>query len=78
MVRLLCEPEDRIGSTTGLASLVSSGTLRSATWRTGYGSGGLDRDGAEELMCHPWFDGIDWNSELHAIGLLFGSNIASM
>lgn len=60
MTRLLCEPEDRIGSSPAQISVLSSrnGTLRGASGFVGFG-----KDGAEEIMRHPWFEGIDWDSE---------------
>ena len=61
LVSLLCEPEDRLGSS--LSS--QSGTGRGSRNVLTIGKGGLGRggeDGAEEIKRHPWFEGVDWNS----------------
>lgn len=59
LVSLLCEPEDRLGSSSS-----SLGGGRSAVLSTrqvnGLGKGG--DDGAETIKRHAWFSGIDWDS----------------
>lgn len=68
LTHLLCEPEDRLGS--GPASELSSMRTQTATsleLRTLRGSGPtislLGSDGVQEIKGHPWFNGIDWESE---------------
>jgi protein-serine/threonine kinase len=67
MTKLLCEPEDRIGfSPAATASAITLGrnstlTLNNAT--PGSAFLGLGSDGAEQIMGHEWFLGIDWDSK---------------
>ncbi|PWZ01939.1 hypothetical protein BCV70DRAFT_53628 [Testicularia cyperi] len=75
--RLVCEREDRLGSTSSASVSRPNSYLQSAR-RSGFtsqqpgasangngagngGFGGL-QDGVEELMQHPWFRGIDWDN----------------
>ena len=60
MTKLLCEPEDRLGSQPGIKPSVL--TVRSA--RVGSILLGLGSDGVEQIKAHPWFEGIDWDGEL--------------
>jgi hypothetical protein len=63
MVRLLCEPEDRIGSLASAKAsvLTSNSTIRGSV--RGSGFVGLGDDGAEQIKAHPWFKNVDWDSE---------------
>ncbi|KAN0061854.1 hypothetical protein ACQY0O_005847 [Thecaphora frezii] len=66
--RLICEREDRLGSTSSASVSRPNSVLQSAR-RSGFAAGpggagasastGL-QDGVDELMSHPWFRGIDW------------------
>ncbi|RSH82165.1 hypothetical protein EHS25_006098 [Saitozyma podzolica] len=67
MTRLLCEPEDRLGSNLGgTAGRASVLTVRDSGFTSirGNGSnfGGLGSDGAERIKGHVWFQGIDWDN----------------
>ncbi|KAK4684758.1 hypothetical protein P7C73_g5406, partial [Tremellales sp. Uapishka_1] len=65
MTKLLCEPEDRIGYSPSLDK--STLTVRNVgSLNSGSGFGGLGKDGADEIMKHPWFEGIDWEN-LHTM-----------
>ncbi|KAJ1040902.1 hypothetical protein NDA10_001503 [Ustilago hordei] len=68
IARLVCEREDRLGSTASASVSRPNSYLQSAR-RSGFtnqntctpqGSG--LQDGVEELMSHPWFRGIDWDN----------------
>ncbi|SNX84477.1 related to CBK1 - Serine/threonine protein kinase involved in cell wall biosynthesis [Melanopsichium pennsylvanicum] len=69
--RLVCEKEDRLGSTASASVSRPNSYLQSAR-RSGFnnnqgqsgGNGSANglQDGVEELMSHPWFRGIDWNN----------------
>ncbi|PWN28132.1 kinase-like protein [Jaminaea rosea] len=71
ILRLVCEREDRLGSTSTASVSRPNSVLQNARQQSGFappgagagGAGGL-ADGVEELMSHPWFKGIDWD-ELH-------------
>lgn len=52
MKRLLCEPEERLGYVP-------------SRWRAAPDEGPLGPDGVEQLMAHPWFDGVDWDNIHH-------------
>ncbi|RXK35938.1 AGC/NDR/NDR protein kinase [Tremella mesenterica] len=66
MTKLLCEPEDRLGSTpasailtthtsrTGMSTMTTVSTLSR-------GGLGLGSDGADRIKGHAWFRGIDWD-----------------
>ncbi|BGP24983.1 serine/threonine protein kinase Cbk1 [Rhodotorula toruloides] len=59
--RLICEPEDRLGSRS--TSARPNSVLQSQ--RSGFmGSSHLGEDGAEDIKAHPWFRGLDF-STLH-------------
>lgn len=62
MTRLLCEPEDRIGSSPAQVSVLSTHTSRAGTLGQASGFVGFGKDGAEDIMRHPWFEGVDWDS----------------
>ncbi|KAL7419412.1 hypothetical protein Q5752_006250 [Cryptotrichosporon argae] len=65
LVRLLCEPEDRIGAKTARSSVglsAASGSTLRDTLRSAFKLGG--GDGAGEIKAHSWFKGIDW-ADLH-------------
>jgi len=60
MTKLLCEPEDRLGSQPNIKPSMLS--VRSG--RLGSGFPGLGSDGAEQIQAHAWFEGIEWDSEI--------------
>ncbi|KAG9005549.1 hypothetical protein FRB90_010337 [Tulasnella sp. 427] len=65
MERLLCEPEDRIGSEAS-SSVVRPNSLIMQERRSGFifpnVGKGKSVDGAEFIKAHPWFRGIDWTN----------------
>lgn len=68
IARLVCEREDRLGSTASASVSRPNSYLQNAR-RSGFNnqnSGGASgsglQDGVEELMSHPWFRGIDWDN----------------
>lgn len=67
IARLVCEREDRLGSTASASVSRPNSYLQSAR-RSGFGNQGQSntgsalQDGVEELMSHPWFRGIDWEN----------------
>lgn len=64
MTRLLCEPEDRLGSAGGnRPSVLSVGPGPSGSTFTMRSTVGLGNDGAEEIKAHKWFAEVDWDSE---------------
>ncbi|BGP02329.1 hypothetical protein NBRC10513v2_005977 [Rhodotorula toruloides] len=59
--RLICEPEDRLGSRS--TSARPNSILQNQ--RSGFlGDSHLGKDGAEDIKAHPWFRGLDF-STLH-------------
>lgn len=68
IARLVCEREDRLGSTS-MASVSRPNSVLQNARRSGFNAkagtnaSGL-QDGVEELMSHPWFRGIDF-ANLH-------------
>ncbi|GAA6001450.1 serine/threonine-protein kinase [Rhodotorula paludigena] len=69
IMHLICEPEDRLGSpaTGGGArpnSMIQQRRSGFLSVASGAVAGGIANDGAEELMSHTWFRGLDW-STLH-------------
>ena len=59
MARLLCEPEDRIGSQGPTnPSILSTHSIRMGSTRGSV----LGSDGAAQLKAHPWFASINWDS----------------
>lgn len=64
--RLICEREDRLGSTSS-ASVSRPNSIIQNARRSGFaapsanGAPGL-QDGADEIMAHPWFRGLDFSS----------------
>ena len=71
MTRLLCEPGDRIGSNTAQVSVLTTRSGINSTLR-GSGFVGFGKDGAEEIMRHAWFNGIDWESGLKSYPMCIG------
>lgn len=65
MTRLLCEPEDRIGSSPAQMSVLSTRT-GGTVGKSGFV--GFGEDGAADIMRHPWFAGVDWDSQLAVSG----------
>ncbi|KDQ21430.1 hypothetical protein BOTBODRAFT_25873 [Botryobasidium botryosum FD-172 SS1] len=63
MQRLLCEPEDRIGSQPGLVRLRPDSRMNQGR-PSGFmpTRGPRSVDGAEFIKEHPWFRGIDWEN----------------
>jgi len=64
MQRLLCEPEDRIGSQSTVSTTRPNSLIVSVR-RSGFfggGGGGGSVDGAELIKAHVWFKGIDWDN----------------
>ncbi|ORX41239.1 kinase-like domain-containing protein [Kockovaella imperatae] len=62
LARLLCEPEDRIGSQKPAnPSVLSSYSLRIETLK-GTRILGLGSDGAAQLKAHPWFKSVNWDT----------------
>ncbi|KAJ1026726.1 hypothetical protein NDA16_002324 [Ustilago loliicola] len=68
IARLVCEREDRLGSTASASVSRPNSYLQSAR-RSGFANqnssstqGSGLQDGVEELMSHPWFRGIDWDN----------------
>jgi hypothetical protein len=63
LASLLCEPEDRLGSkpVTGVGGKMSMGIGQGTL--TMRGKKGLGDDGSEGVKRHPWFKGVDWESE---------------
>ncbi|TKY85861.1 hypothetical protein EX895_005402 [Sporisorium graminicola] len=68
IARLVCEREDRLGSTASASVSRPNSYLQNAR-RSGFNnqiggsaSGSGLQDGVEELMSHPWFRGIDWDN----------------
>ncbi|WWC92044.1 uncharacterized protein L201_006998 [Kwoniella dendrophila CBS 6074] len=68
MTALLCEPEDRLGTTPNeRSSILSANTKASNNSSTLNGrqinlGKGLGNDGAELIKKHKWFEGIDWDN----------------
>lgn len=71
LTKLLCEPEDRLGSQKSVSVNRPNSQIlaaRGSAFSTARGSalsatfGGLGSDGAEQIKSHPWFRGIDWDS----------------
>ncbi|CBQ73139.1 related to CBK1-Serine/threonine protein kinase involved in cell wall biosynthesis [Sporisorium reilianum SRZ2] len=68
IARLVCEREDRLGSTASASVSRPNSYLQSArrsgfnNQTSGSASGSGLQDGVEELMSHPWFRGIDWDN----------------
>lgn len=48
-------------------SVLSTHTARNGTLRGASGFVGFGKDGAEDIMRHPWFAGINWDSELECV-----------
>jgi hypothetical protein len=72
MTKLLCEPEDRLGGSARGSGEKQNGTIPRSASILGslrgqqgaqQGLAGLGDDGVEEIKRHPWFAGIDWDSE---------------
>lgn len=70
IARLVCEREDRLGSTASASVSRPNSYLQSAR-RSGFNNQGQPngggsasglQDGVEELMSHPWFRGVDWDN----------------
>ncbi|GAC71701.1 NDR and related serine/threonine kinases [Moesziomyces antarcticus T-34] len=67
IARLVCEREDRLGSTASASVSRPNSYLQSAR-RSGFANNGTAssgsglQDGVEDLMAHPWFRGIDWDN----------------
>ncbi|WVR08425.1 hypothetical protein IAU60_005480 [Kwoniella sp. DSM 27419] len=59
MVKLLCEPEDRLGSTPLERTSMLTTSGKGSTLR---GIKGLGNDGADLIKGHQWFAGVDWNN----------------
>lgn len=57
MTRLLCEPDDRLGYSSTQGSVMTVRSTKSIRGLKGLGS-----DGAEKIMGHAWFEGLDWES----------------
>jgi serine/threonine-protein kinase LATS1/2 len=67
--RLICDRDDRLGSQALASVSRPNSLLQGSRQRSGFAvTGGMESkngglaDGVEELMTHPWFRGIDWNS----------------
>ncbi|WRT70461.1 uncharacterized protein IL334_007459 [Kwoniella shivajii] len=58
MTSLLCEPEDRLGTTP----LEKASVLTNSTSRNRSLGRGLGNDGAETIKKHSWFENIDWEN----------------
>ena len=67
MTKLLCEPEDRLGSGARPSSLSRSASFLGSSRRGANGAIGLGSDGIEEIKAHPWFASIDWDCEYPAL-----------
>jgi hypothetical protein len=71
LASLLCEPEDRLGSMATASTNRPNSIMtaeRSNPWSKSIGGrngprSGLGDDGAAEIKAHPWFRGVDWDSE---------------
>ncbi|KAG8925338.1 hypothetical protein FRC00_004085 [Tulasnella sp. 408] len=79
MERLLCEPEDRIGSEAS-SSVVRPNSLIMQERRSGFilpnVGKGKSVDGAEFIKAHPWFRGIDW-AHIHRQAAPFKPNLST-
>ncbi|KAG8933361.1 hypothetical protein FRC01_009686 [Tulasnella sp. 417] len=79
MERLLCEPEDRIGSEAS-SSVVRPNSLIMQERRSGFilpnVGKGKSVDGAEFIKAHPWFRGIDWTN-IHRQAAPFKPNLST-
>ncbi|WVF68109.1 hypothetical protein IAT40_002872 [Kwoniella sp. CBS 6097] len=60
MLKLICEPEDRLGTTPHETSSVLTSSNKGSTIRGGFK--GLGHDGADMIKNHVWFKGIDWDN----------------
>ncbi|WVQ86004.1 hypothetical protein IAT38_008172 [Cryptococcus sp. DSM 104549] len=58
LTTLLCEPEDRLGSTP----LEKASVLTTSKGSTIKGVMGFGSDGAEQIKAHEWFSGLDWDN----------------
>jgi hypothetical protein len=67
LTRLLCEPEDRLGSMSA-SSINRSNPVMFSEKSPEYpattdGKVGLGDDGAAQIKAHPWFKKISWDSK---------------
>lgn len=69
MTKLLCEPEDRLGSVGRPSSRSRSASFLGSSRRGTNGTTGLESDGVEEIKAHTWFASIDWDCEYPALTL---------
>ncbi|OCF34459.1 AGC/NDR/NDR protein kinase [Kwoniella heveanensis BCC8398] len=60
MLKLICEPEDRLGTTPHEKSSVLTSSNKGSTIRGGFK--GLGHDGADMIKNHAWFEGVDWDN----------------
>lgn len=74
MAKLLCEPEDRLGTSPASAILTARTSRLSSLSRQSVME--LGSDGAEMIKAHPWFAGLDWNN-LHLAKPPYHPNLAA-
>ncbi|WVQ95741.1 hypothetical protein IAU59_002840 [Kwoniella sp. CBS 9459] len=60
MLKLICEPEDRLGTPPREKSSVLTSSNKGSTIRRGFK--GLGNDGADMIKNHAWFKGVDWDN----------------
>lgn len=67
--RLICEKDDRLGSTSNASVSRPNSLLQGSRQRSGFVPAGAQQsaapglaDGVDDLMAHPWFRGIDWST----------------
>ncbi|WWC98809.1 hypothetical protein V866_005702 [Kwoniella sp. B9012] len=64
MTSLLCEPEDRLGTTPLEKSSILTSSNKGSTLNGRHANlaKGLGNDGAQMIKAHKWFKGIDWDN----------------
>lgn len=82
--RLVCEKDDRLGSTNLASVSRPNSVMQGARQQSGFAAGGNHTpagganglvDGVDDLMSHPWFKGVDWSS-LHRSHPPFRPNLS--